>query len=63
LNHGGLAQSNLARSDPYVRWCGRGGAARLPPIPILCARWRLAISNRGLRDGGLSAPRQAEPQR
>jgi hypothetical protein len=20
---------------PYVRWCGRGGAARLPPIPIL----------------------------
>ena len=24
-------------TDPYVRWCGRGGAARLPPIPILCA--------------------------
>src|SRR4029077_15627676 len=22
-------------TDPYVRWCGRGGAARLPPIPIL----------------------------
>src|SRR6202022_3673249 len=21
-------------TDPYVRWCGRGGAARLPPIPI-----------------------------
>ena len=20
--------------DPYARWCGRGGAARLPPIPI-----------------------------
>jgi hypothetical protein len=19
---------------PYARWCGRGGAARLPPIPI-----------------------------
>jgi hypothetical protein len=27
-------------TDPYARWCGRGGAARLPPIPIaatLCA--------------------------
>jgi len=23
-------------TDPYVRWCGRGGAARLPPIPM-CA--------------------------
>src|SRR6267142_5910971 len=22
-------------TDPYVRWCGRGGAARLPPIPII----------------------------
>ena len=22
-------------TDPYARWCGRGGAARLPPIPIL----------------------------
>src|SRR6266436_1191603 len=22
-------------TDPYVRWCGRGGAARLPPIPIM----------------------------
>src|SRR5438270_3092651 len=28
-------------ADPHVRWCGRGGAARLPPIPILhaCARY------------------------
>ena len=23
-------------TDPYVRWCGRGGAERLPPIPM-CA--------------------------
>jgi hypothetical protein len=22
-------------TDPYARWCGRGGAARLPPIPII----------------------------
>ena len=21
--------------DPYARWCGRGGAARRPPIPII----------------------------
>ena len=21
-------------TDPYVRWCGRGGVARRPPIPI-----------------------------
>ena len=21
-------------TDPYVRWCGRGGAERLPPIPL-----------------------------
>ena len=20
--------------DPYARWCGRGEAVRLPPIPI-----------------------------
>jgi hypothetical protein len=20
--------------DPYARWCGRGGTARCPPIPI-----------------------------
>ena len=25
-------------TDPYVRWCGRGGVARLPPIPILRLR-------------------------
>jgi hypothetical protein len=21
--------------DPYARWCGRGGVARRPPIPIV----------------------------
>ncbi len=21
--------------DPYARWCGRGEAERLPPIPII----------------------------
>jgi hypothetical protein len=26
--------SNRRGTDPYARWCGRGGAARRPPIPI-----------------------------
>ena len=26
-------------ADPHVLWCGRGGAASLPPIPIVL--WRL----------------------
>ena len=26
-------------TDLYVRWCGWGGAARLPPIPIQDFRW------------------------
>ena len=29
-----LTQSNRLGTDPYARWCGRGGVARLPPIPI-----------------------------
>jgi hypothetical protein len=28
-------------ADPHVRWCGRGGAVRLPPIPI--ARATIAL--------------------
>src|SRR5712671_424547 len=35
LDRSGLAQLlEPPYTDPYVRWCGRGGAARLPPIPI-----------------------------
>jgi len=29
-----LNPPNRRIRDPYVRWCGRGGAVRLPPIPI-----------------------------
>jgi hypothetical protein len=29
-----LNPSNRRIRDPYVRWCGRGGVVRLPPIPI-----------------------------
>src|SRR6195256_2989321 len=31
----GLTRSNRRGTDPYARWCGRGGVARRPPIPIL----------------------------
>jgi RNA-directed DNA polymerase len=29
-----LNPPNRRGTDPYARWCGRGGAARRPPIPI-----------------------------
>src|SRR5215467_9206614 len=29
-----LTYSNRRVRDPYARWCGRGGTARCPPIPI-----------------------------
>lgn len=29
-----LDQPNRRVREPYARWCGRAGAARLPPIPI-----------------------------
>ena len=31
--------------DPYARWCGRRGAARRPPIPILA--WGVSPSSKG----------------
>src|SRR5215472_16186718 len=38
-----LTPSNRRVRDPYARWCGRGGTARCPPIPIFGASrplWR-----------------------
>ena len=32
-----LTRSNCRGTVPYARWCGRGGAARRPPIPIVGA--------------------------
>jgi Reverse transcriptase (RNA-dependent DNA polymerase) len=29
-----LTRSNRRGTDPYARWCGRGGVARRPPVPI-----------------------------
>ena len=38
-------------TDPYVRWCGRGGAVRLPPIPIgVTAHCGSQILPQGLED-------------
>jgi hypothetical protein len=35
VNRSALAQLlEPPYTDPYVRWCGRGGVVRLPPIPI-----------------------------
>ena len=36
-----LTQSNRRVRDPYARWCGRGGTARCPPIPIYGAQGSL----------------------
>ena len=30
--------------DPYARWCGRGGIARCPPIPINPQGWAAGCS-------------------
>src|SRR5208337_6343 len=40
-------------ADPLVRWCGRGGAARLPPIPIASYYVLAAISWTNMRKGGV----------
>ena len=29
-------RTNRRGTDPYARWCGRGGTVRCPPIPINC---------------------------
>ena len=36
-------RSNRRGTDPYARWCGRGGAARLPPVPISAQNGALAF--------------------
>src|SRR5208283_4327644 len=44
-------------TDPYARWCGRGGAARLPPIPILEPIRKQRVHRSTLFDcGGRSGP-------
>ena len=52
-----LTRSNRRGTDPYARWCGRGGAARLPPIPInaLCL-WQLRGSTPSSYEAGAGTP-------
>ena len=65
---------NRRGTDPYARWCGRGGVARRPPIPIDggCARLPFvdqvgqrnspSIEQRNIREGGkFMSPREAFP--
>src|SRR5262249_3270656 len=62
---GHVIRPNRRGTAPYARWCGRGGAARLPPIPMNpgtrspAARGRaleygerFATSERGAGSGG-----------
>jgi hypothetical protein len=39
-------------TDPYARWCGRGGAARLPPIPICGTKRRFSNVRFSAASGG-----------
>ena len=50
-----LTRSNRRGTDPYARWCGRGGAARLPPIPISAQR-RTHRGERIRRGDALAVP-------
>ena len=37
-----LIRSNRRGTDPYARWCGRGGTARCPPIRLVHPRCKCA---------------------
>ena len=39
--------SNRRVRDPYARWCGRGGTARCPPIPM-CAQHVRSLGSESL---------------
>ena len=41
-----LTQSNRRGTDPYARWCGRGGIERCPPIPINGGRHHRGFAGR-----------------
>ena len=42
-----LNQPNRRGTDPYARWCGRGGIARCPPIPIAFCTFTAASASTG----------------
>src|SRR5690242_14158921 len=47
-----LNPPNRRGTDPYARWCGRGGTARCPPIPIDLRPSPVSGQVHG-RDGGM----------
>jgi hypothetical protein len=52
----GLTRSNRRGTDPYARWCGRGGAARRPPIPIDVPKPAIPLSIESARLDGNALP-------
>ena len=46
-----LTRSNRRGTDPYARWCGRGGVARRPPIPIVDVKRTVNIATGGVAVG------------
>jgi hypothetical protein len=57
-----ITRSNRRGTDPYARWCGRGGAARCPPIPIAAHSTAAASDYRGppREFGHMRAPLRAD---
>src|SRR5208282_4837155 len=47
-----LNPPNRRGTDPYARWCGRGGVVRRPPIPIDGGEHGARLEQDGPRDGG-----------
>ena len=45
----GAYPSNRRGTDPYARWCGRGGVARRPPIPIDGGEHSASLMSGGVR--------------
>ncbi|CBL45544.1 Transposase, probably fragment [gamma proteobacterium HdN1] len=46
-----MTQGTAVVRDPYARWCGRGGAARRPFIPIGFGMFRSQIEYKAKRYG------------
>ena len=48
-------------TDPYARWCGRGGAERLPPIPIVGHLADIANQADDVRSSGIMRTSRQSP--
>ena len=56
-----LTPSNRRVRDPYARWCGRGGTARCPPIPINAPLRSLSGASRRVSAGCKADLRRRHP--